>query len=284
MATIYAMAGDRDWSDTGSFNTGITGGGSSGLPVSGDTLIVPYETRVTAGHTGLAGVDLAACYVTGNLTGTSSISLDVSNGSGVMVVNNRTGTLKVTSAGSGIDSLTFAPTSGGAVLELTSGTVPILIHIGGQFICQSSGVVTTYHKSGGTTTFYDGATAITTLNHTGGSMDCRRNVTTANNHGGASLVVNGDGVLATINNSGTINDRSSGVPTTLNMFGGVYNPAGSPVARTITTVNRYGGSVVTRVGSRDMLAFGTDNNYTGRLFESVSSVPIYSDAGGLLSA
>jgi hypothetical protein len=283
MATIYAMGGTRDWAVAGSFNTARDGSGSAGLPADGDTLIVADETYVNGGHAALANINLVAVFVRGNLTASSTLSFEVSSGTtGEMVINNRTGRLLIASTNDGIDSLRFAPVSGGAELSLESGTFPLVTQNGGRLDAQASAVVTTMHKSAGTGIHYKCATAITTLNHTGGSIDTRRNVTTINNHG-ASVTVYGDAALATIVNSGTVSDRSTGTPTTLTMHGGIYSPAGSPVSRTITNFNWYGGSVVTRVGGVDILAFTTTTNTTGQQTMSTQQVPPYGDAGGFLN-
>lgn len=282
MATIYALEGTRDWSSTGSFNTAIDGSGSAGLPQDGDTLIVFGNTYVNAGHTALANIDLAVLDVSGNLTASSTLSFEVSySGAGVAYIRNRTGRLLIASTNDGIDKLVFSPVSGGAEISLESGTIATVLHQNGRFDVQSSGAVTTYHKSGGTGTFYDGSTAITTANNTGGTWDCRRSVTTLNNY--ASVVLQGDPAVTTFNNAGQVNDRSSAVHTTLNMNGGLYNPAGSPVVRQFTTLNWLGGNIVTKVGGREILTFGTTNNQTGGSTLATTQIPPFAEAGGLNS-
>lgn len=286
MSTIYAMGGTRDWSNSGSFNTAIDGSGSAGLPSTGDTLIVPYETYVNAGLTGLASVDLAALYVSGggNLTASGALTLQVSDsGAGIAIINNRTGSLPILSGTAGIDELVWAPVSGGAQVSLESGgTIPVFKWYGGQAEVKASQVVTTIYKLGGTGTIYDNGTAVTTLYHTGGYLDNRRNITTAHNHGSAYLQNSGDAAMATVNNSGRINDRSSAAVTTLNMYGGLYDPAGSPVARAITTVNRFNGSVITIVAGRTLITAGTYNNFTAEpTAQSVNTIPPFGDASGL---
>jgi len=273
MATIYALGGTRDWSVSGSFNTARDGSGSAGLPANGDTLIVADETYVNGGHAALANVDLAACYVRGNLSASSTISFEIS---GPLVLNNRTGRLLVASTNDGIDELRFAPVSGGAELSLESGTFALVIQNGGRLDAQAAAVVTVLHKSAGTGIHYKCATAITTFNHTGGSVDTRRNVTTINNHG-ASVTAYGDAALATINNTGMLNDRSTGVPTTINQYGGRYSPAGSPITRNVTTLNWFGGDVVTRVGGVDILTFGTTNNNTGNDTIVANEIPVFGE-------
>lgn len=265
MATIYALEGNRDWSNTGSFNTAIDGSGSAGLPSTGDTLIVFGNTHVTAGHNGLASVDLLQIIVRGNLTASSALTLQVSDsGAGLAVFNNNSGELTIIAGTAGIDTLVWQPRSGGAGLVLQSGTVAELRWNSGVFTQQSSGVVTTLYKNSTSSgTIYDGSTAITTLYNLAGSLTCYRSVTTAHNYN-ARLTAKGDAALATINNGGYINDQSSAAPTTLNMFGGVYSPEGSPVARQITTINRRGGAVVTHVGGTEVLTAGTYNNFTGQ--------------------
>ena len=284
MATVYAMEGDRDWSNTGSFNTAIDGSGSAGLPTTGDTLIVFGETRVTAGHNGLAAVDLAAFYVQGrgNLSGTAAITLQVSDGgAGLAVISNGSGRLQIISGTAGIDTLVWNPRSGGAILSLESGTVPDLRWQNGVFEQQSAAVVTTMTKTSASRgMIYDGSTAITTLYNLAGNLECARSVTTCWNT--AYLLAQGDAALATINNFGRINDRSSVAPTTLNQYAGVYSPAGSPVVRNITTINRRGGAVVTHVQGREILTAGTYNNFTGQPNTlAAESANLFSDAGGI---
>lgn len=281
MAMIYALEGTRDWSNAGSFNTAMDGSGSAGLPVDGDTLIVFGDTYVSAGHTGLSGVNLAYMYVRGTLLASATLSLQVSSGTtGELHIQNGTGTLAITSASTGIDRILFSPRSGGAGLSLESGTFPSVLMTGGTLTQQSSATVTTLVKSGGNATLYDGTTAITLfVNSGGGLVDCQRSCTTAHNNG--FLQVSNDAALATIHNWGTINDRSNAAPTTLNMYAGVYSVAGSPVARTIGTANWYGGRIVSKVLGSDLLTITTNNNYTGGALESASTVPPFSSASGL---
>lgn len=283
MATIYAMEGDRDWSNTGSFNAAIDGSGAAGLPTTGDTLIVFGETRVIAGHNGLAAVDLAAFYVQGrgNLTGTAAITLQVSNSTGLAVISNGSGRLQIIAGSAGIDVLVWNPRSGGAILSLESGTVPDLRWQNGVFEQQSAAIVTTMTKTSPSRgIIYDGTTAITTLYNLSGNLECWRSVTTCWNS--APLLVQGDAALATINNFGRINDRSSATPTTLNQFAGVYTPAGAPVARQITTINRRGGVVVTHVQGQEVLTAGTYNNFTGQ--PNTLAAESLSDASGIFNS
>lgn len=288
MATVYLLEGKTDFGAAASFNTAADGSGSNGLPVDGDSLIIAFDNYITANHTALANVDLVRCDITGNITTSGpALSFEVSSGgAGVMTIQCRTGHRAIISANDGIDSLVYEPVSNGVSLSLESGTFPVVKWIGGKLEQQSACIVTTMYRTGGSGVLYDGGTAITTLYNTAGNLECRRSVTTLHNHGtSANMTIAGDAAAATINNSGSINDRSTGIPTTLNNYDGIYNPAGAPALRNLTTVNRFGGVVVTQVGSRTMLTATTFNNFTQRpSTEAVSFIPVVLGESGLLDA
>lgn len=246
MATIYYSSSPTatNFATSTNFNTAPDGSGSSGLPTNGDTLIFSGGNQtITAGFTALSAVTLAAVYVNPgcaiSVAAGSSLTLDVSSGSGVMQYSGVGGLFSVTAGSGGIDSLQVKSAAG--QFRLVGGTTAVLGVFNGSCYVDGGAVVTTLYGANSFVNVEANGTGITTMDVQSVQANIRRNVTTMNLAANATVVTLDAAAVTTANiNGATLNYRSYGTLGTANLKAGILTPAGALGNPTITTLNVYG--------------------------------------------
>ncbi len=244
MANITVTPGLGDWSGLGI--------------ASGDTIYVHQgKQQVTA------GVDLSTKNRMVNvyfgpdtaLTFTTALKLGVS---GVVQVDASGGKIIVQAAntGTGANTLTKLLVRGQAeIVDSGGGTWTTLEQSSGDITVAEGTIVTTAKKSGGYFDVGYNATAITTLEHTGGTGDIRRSITTGTIAKGSMITVARDVITST----------SSITATTLNVYSGRLDWYGGA----ITTLNLYSPDSVFRwQDMRESVTIGTIAGHAAALARS----------------
>lgn len=247
MATRYWTGGANNgtFSDANNWNTARDGSGSSGAPAGTDTLFIE------AGNQTINGADTALAFAAvtisfgGNIgTGASPLRFTCT---GTVTVRTTGGNhyLAVTSAGT-IVKIHVAQTQGGKVYIAGPGAVTTL-SAGASVQCDVSAdcAITTLESAGGFVAIAANATAITTGNIFGGTVESYRGFTTVNVAGvGALLKTIGNAAAITNANISVgkhINWSSSTVANSNVGPGGEATAKSSPYACTITDRKTYEG-------------------------------------------
>jgi hypothetical protein len=158
--------------------------------------------------------------------------------------------IDVTSAAISPIIMDTATVSSGAGLHLKGSAIATIDFRKGSMALFGTSTVTTIIQSYISSPSTDAiltipiGTTLTTLNKTGGEATLNVAATTITNTAGI-LWTYGSGAITTVNvHGGSVYPCSSGTITTLNLRGGTtdFNTCGT--ARTVTTVNQYGGSTL----------------------------------------
>jgi hypothetical protein len=275
----------RTWTGATSGDWAVTGNWQEGsVPINGDDVVIPAgsvsitaslnQSAVTlnsltilSAYTGLIGlattylqIGAATCTIGGasgsSQAGSGSQRLMLNFGAAQMTTTIL-GTCNV-SADAGLEPIRILGSHASNKLYMVgTGRVGVA-----TTLTSETATLTEFNVSGGGSLLNLGAgCTLTTGNISAGTATARSAMTTLTMAGG-TLTTTGSGAIATATLRGaapTFYSNSTGTITTFNLYTGVADFSGNPAARTLTTLNQWGGSVKAFGGNPSHLTIGTWN-------------------------
>lgn len=272
MATVYFAPTATDASATASYWSSPDGTANNALPSAGDTLIFFSGTSaITAGHSALAAIDLAAVKVLPTCFKSCDTPLQLmvshSGGPGELIYQGSAPVFKVMADGDGIDSAEIECNGGRFELSSDStSTTAKLVTTRGNVRVAASARVTNWLNHGADLEIVDSANTYTTGTNRRGELKDYRGGATLNVVGGTAMPML-DAAYSTAVNAygGTFNPRTTGTIAKLNGFGGLIHPTNSPSDVTITNADFYEGVRVFEKAAGSSLVFSNTPVYFGNV-------------------
>lgn len=238
------------------------------LPSAGDTVYLNAGTATIV--TGLTAVALNRFVIGTQFRGkfgtpSTTVSMRVDNGTAP----------KVEIEGSVFVNIAAHTTGGITTLVVNAPGIPVYLGGTGTFATVKAktgqvevgagAVVTTFINNGSSAMVQDNATAITTVEATGGRTVSKRGVTTWTQGGTAQGLILEDEAITTLNIDGSslFNHQSTGTIGTMNKRGqATYTPAGALRDTIVTTINNYGTGRLVGQSKQIRLTYSTLNDFS----------------------